>query len=138
MIRVVRIPRSGSMYVLYTAWEPAVGIGNGLHLHSSLTSDEAGNILGRVGTRRLPEALARLPDGPERRKAIDRFLAEQFEAAYAAIIAEFPEADLGERYRGMIETPRCILSNNDRAALRELGAEVGAHIVDSFPGSDRT
>jgi hypothetical protein len=132
MIRVVRTKLSG-MYVRYTAWEPAAG-GDVFwsDSHSAVSTDEHGNLLGRVGQRRLPVAIGALPKGPDRDVAIEHFLAEQHETAYAAILAEFPEVDLGERLRGTITTPQCELREKQRVAVRRLGAELGAYFCDSL------
>ena len=99
---VHRTPILCSTTVVFSVWER----GTLCTTHSSITSDEQG-WLGRLGTRRLPAELEALPAGDERSTRVRAFHAEQYEAAYAAIVAEYGEKEpavlAGRRSMGEIE-----------------------------------
>jgi hypothetical protein len=70
--------------------------------HSSLMTLD-GQTCGSLQSRRLPKEIDAIPVGPARFKACDAFRAANEQAAYAAIIAAFPEAAEGKRRGGEIE-----------------------------------
>jgi hypothetical protein len=95
---IKRTPILTTTTVVYSAWERSAGI---CGQHSTVTSDDDG-WLGRVGTRALTPELAALPQGRERWDAVDAYHEEQYQAAYAAIVAAHPEAAEGKRDMGEI------------------------------------
>ncbi len=71
--------------------------------HSSTTRID-GVLMGRVGTRSLTTELAALkPLSLTRLERIQTWHAAQYEEAYEAIIAEYPEAARGTRSMGAID-----------------------------------
>lgn len=72
------------------------------HSHSTLHAFNDHAFLGKVGTRILPANIDALPVGPERSAAVDAFHHQQYEMAYGAIIATFPEAAAGRRESGEV------------------------------------
>jgi len=94
----------GTRTLVYQAlerWSSENGIGS----HSSLTSvDGRDGWYGRVGTKRLPANLDALPAmTQERFDAVDAWHGQEYDRAYAAIIAAYPEAEGGRRRMGEIE-----------------------------------
>lgn len=88
----------GTRIDVYVVWEPSALTGQ----HSSLTTID-GKWYGRVGTRPLPAALDALPAmSDERYNAVKRFHEEQYQEAYALIIATHPEAFYGRPDMGEI------------------------------------
>jgi hypothetical protein len=93
-VRRTRI--AGTNCHVYTVWESSALMGP----HSTITSNPAGGWFGRLGTRRLPNAVDAIPVGPVRFVAVDCHHAAQYRLAYAAIRTAFGaiegRADMGE------------------------------------------
>ena len=78
---VSRINIIGTNTCDYSAWEPTAIMGR----HSSITTFGPGGDpfhgrqrwYGRIGSRPLPARIDRIPAGPERSRAVDRFQARQ-------------------------------------------------------------
>lgn len=88
----------GTKVRVFSAWEPSSYCGP----HSTLMT-LGGQVHGRIGSRRLPAELDRLPAMTEERStAVRAWLNAQYEEAYQHIIAEYPEAAQGERDVGEI------------------------------------
>ena len=86
----------GTTITVYAAYEPYAGHSTFTHLN--------GVRVGRVGSRQLPAELDALKSmSTERSTRVRAWQAAQYEEAYAAIIAECPEATNGERSMGEIE-----------------------------------
>lgn len=80
----------GTKITAYSAWEPEAG-------HSTITHID-GVRYGRVGTSKLPTELAALkPGSDERYERVHTFFNADKERAYAAILAQHPEAATGQR-----------------------------------------
>lgn len=90
----------GTRCVVYSAWEPSSLLGK----HGTVTTNAYGDWIGRVGTRAISPEVEKMKGGsPERCAAVDAHHKAQYEEAYAAIIARYPEAAEGRRDMGEIE-----------------------------------
>lgn len=84
--------------IVYEAWEPSELMGP----HATITSIDT-QWYGRIGTRRPPPELERLPAGSEERfRAVGKWYEDQYEEAYRLIIQAFPEAKAGKHSMGEI------------------------------------
>ena len=96
---VERYPILTTALLAYIALEPEpAGV---MGSHSSITYIE-GKPYGRIGTRRLPPELERLPPGTERVTQVREWQETQYNEAYDLIIKAFPEAKAGKRGMGEI------------------------------------
>lgn len=87
----------GTQIRVFSCFEPYAG-------HSTITHDDQGKRLGRVGTRPLPPDLASLPPlSDQRSSSVKGWQSAQYMEAYRAIIQEYPEAALGSGIMGEIE-----------------------------------
>lgn len=100
---VVRTRVVGTRIDIYSVWEPSAVIGQ----HAVITSAKSGGWLGRVGTRALPAGLATQAQSPERAKTVRAWFAQEYEEAYAAILAACPQVAFGNRRGGEIEVTAC-------------------------------
>lgn len=91
---------------IFQAWEPSGRAANGRPWrHSSLTTIDAccEQTMGKVGTRDLTPELEALPAYSEERfAAVTAWHEAQYQEAYTAILAAFPEAALGRRSDGSV------------------------------------
>ena len=86
---------------VFSAWELHTGDMLGGSHSEQMTFD--GLRMGRVGTRRLPKHLQRLPPGSlQRVAAVQAWHAEEYRRAYSAILAEHPDVAPGRRSMGEI------------------------------------
>lgn len=88
----------GTRIDVFSVWERTSGYAGP---HSSFFT--IGDVLmGKVGARRLPFEIDVLPRGDTRLAAVTAFQQAQYEEAYAAILAEYPQAAQGRRDMGEI------------------------------------
>jgi len=93
-LQVRRVHICGTDMVVYSAWEPSPPTGSA---HGTITHDEAGNSIGKVGTDTPPPEIQALPPRTEQRsKAVQAWYDAQKQRAYDAILAEHP---------GLVGTP---------------------------------
>lgn len=92
----------GGNRFVYSVWEPSDLFAHSNIISASSLDPGASGWLGRVGSRPLTPELKALPYGDERVAAVDAFHQAQYEEAYAAIVAEHPEAAGGSRDMGEI------------------------------------
>jgi len=83
----------------YVAWESSTPTGK----HSTITTID-GEWYGRIGTDPDPEMFEHLTAGSDERiAAVRRAYEHRYQAAYCAIVAEYPEAVMGKMSMGEIE-----------------------------------
>lgn len=91
--------------LVYSAWEPSTITGR----HSTITSLN-NKWYGRIGSRLLPPDINKIPFGPERLAAVEKWHKDQYQEAYSLIIEAFPEAKTGHRDMGDITLNRSIIT----------------------------
>lgn len=93
----------GTRAVVHQVYEPTGAPGRS-YTHGSITTGPDGTWLGRIGTGDLPADLDALPArSDERYDAVKAWQAAEYDRAYAAILAAYPEAAEGRRDMGDIE-----------------------------------
>ena len=91
-MQVRKINIIGTNTEIYSAWEEAgksklYTIGHNFHTITTINE----KWYGKTGTEELPETINSLPFGDERNAKINEYRKSQYEKAYQAILAAFPE-----------------------------------------------
>ena len=93
--------------VIYTCLELRRGWGShrlvNESYHSTTMTGPKGEALGSVTSRSVPMHIDRIPVGPKRFAALDKWRARLESICYSAIREAYPESRMGERRHGEIE-----------------------------------
>ena len=94
MQKIRKINILGTNNYIFSAWEPTTLKGTNhipiIPSHSTITTIN-GKWYGRIGTREITPELNSIPVGIERFKKMKEYREEQYQKAYQAILAEYPE-----------------------------------------------
>jgi len=101
MVRIDKYKILGTNVTKFAAWEQT-SFNHNFYGHSTITHID-GICHGKIGTRDLDKETNKLPVGPIRTAAVHKHHNDQYEEAYALIIAQYPEAANGKRDMGEIE-----------------------------------
>ena len=85
--------------VIYAVFES----GTRWSTHSSWMTGPHGEELGTVTSRSVPKHIDRIPVGPKRWAALDKWRARLERICYSAIREAYPESRMGERRHGEVE-----------------------------------